>query len=94
MQGGHAIFACATVAADRSQPLRLYAENQLSNCMAKWKVRCWPTTAPYSSEVIPHCSGSRPQRRRNDLLRLGHHLLQVLGALEAFGVDLVDVLGA
>ncbi len=30
MQGGHAIFASATVAADRSQPLRLDAENQLS----------------------------------------------------------------
>ena len=30
MQGDHAIFASATVAADRSQPLRPDAENQLS----------------------------------------------------------------
>ena len=33
-------------------------------------------------------------RRINQHLRLGHQALEVILALEAFGVDLVDVLGA
>ena len=34
------------------------------------------------------------QRRRHDLLRLGDNLVEVRRALEALGVNLVDVFGA
>src|SRR3546814_15454128 len=46
----------------------------------------------WSSDV---CSSDLPlQRRVHDPLRLGEDRLQVVAALEAFAVDLVDVLGA
>ena len=38
--------------------------------------------------------GGRCQRCVDDALRFAHHLVQVSAALEALGVDLVDVLGA
>src|SRR5688572_17334668 len=37
---------------------------------------------------------SAGERAGNDLLRLGHDCVQMLGVFEAFGVDLVDVLRA
>ena len=59
-----------------------------SSCPAPSNRHSCPSTSVACSEPSPR------QRRRYDPLRLSHHLLQVFGAPEALGVDLVDILGA
>ena len=54
-------------------------------------IEAGPSRCPPSR---PASTTSSPQRRTDDLPRLGLHLGEVVGAPERLGVDLVDVLGA